>query len=79
MGTEDKEVVIALQGVLRNALRGQGAMGRQPEALLRHDWTGGLSAEVAWLACLQVERRLPPLRAEFEGLSGRKAPVDGQP
>jgi hypothetical protein len=29
------EVVIALQVVLRNALRWQGAMGRQPEALLQ--------------------------------------------
>ena len=29
------EVVIALQVVLRNALRWQGAMGRQPEASLQ--------------------------------------------
>jgi len=26
--------------------------------LLRNDWTGGLSAGVAWLVFLQVERRL---------------------
>ncbi|MFZ0408712.1 MAG: hypothetical protein WAM11_11475 [Cyanobium sp.] len=28
--------------------------------LLRNDWTGGLSAGLAWLVFLQVERRLPP-------------------
>jgi len=28
--------------------------------LLRNDWTGGISAGVAWLVFLQVERRLPP-------------------
>ena len=32
--------------------------------LLRNDWTGGISAGVAWLVFLQVERRLPPLRPE---------------
>jgi len=34
--------------------------------LLRNDWTGGISAGVAWLVFLQVERRLPPLRPEPE-------------
>ncbi len=29
--------------------------------LLRNDWTGGITAGVAWLVFLQVERRLPPL------------------
>ena len=29
--------------------------------LLRSDWTGGISAGLAWLVFLQVERRLPPL------------------
>ncbi len=29
--------------------------------LLRSDWTGGISAGVAWLVFLQVERRLPPV------------------
>ena len=29
--------------------------------LLRNDWIDGLSAGVAWLVFLQVERRLPPL------------------
>lgn len=28
--------------------------------LLRNDWTGGISAAVAWLVFLQVERRLAP-------------------
>ena len=27
--------------------------------LLRNDWTGGVSAGLAWLVFLQVERRLP--------------------
>ena len=34
--------------------------------LLRNDWTGGISAGVAWLVFLQVERRLPPPSAEPE-------------
>ena len=34
--------------------------------LLRNDWTGGISAGVAWLVFLQVERRLPPLSLEPE-------------
>jgi hypothetical protein len=34
--------------------------------LLRNDWTGGISAGVAWLVFLQVERRLPPLSPEAE-------------
>ena len=28
--------------------------------LLRSDWTGGISAGVAWLVFVQVERRLQP-------------------
>jgi len=34
--------------------------------LLRNDWTGGISAGVAWLVFLQVERRLPPLSPDPE-------------
>ena len=34
--------------------------------LLRNDWTGGLSAGVAWLVFLQVERRLPRLSPDPE-------------
>ena len=35
-------------------------------ALLRSDWAGGISAGLAWLVFLQVERRLPPLSPEPE-------------
>jgi len=34
--------------------------------LLRNDWTGGISAGVAWLVFLPVDRRLPPLSSEPE-------------
>jgi hypothetical protein len=34
--------------------------------LLRNDWTGGISAAVAWLVFLQVERRLAPSSAASE-------------
>jgi hypothetical protein len=34
--------------------------------LLRKDWSSGISAGVAWLVFLQVERRLPPLGKEQE-------------
>ena len=34
--------------------------------LLRNDWSGGISAGMAWLIFLQVERRLPPLSSEPE-------------
>ena len=34
--------------------------------LLRNDWTGGISAGVAWLVFLQVERRLQPLSPDPE-------------
>lgn len=34
--------------------------------LLRNDWTSGISAGVAWLVFLQVERRLPPLSSDPE-------------
>ncbi len=34
--------------------------------LLRSDWIGGITAGVAWLVFLQVERRLPPLSPELE-------------
>jgi len=32
--------------------------------LLRNDWTGGISADMAWLMIVQVERRLPPPSAD---------------
>ncbi len=34
--------------------------------LLRSDWTAGISAGVAWLVFLQVERRLPALSPQTE-------------
>ena len=34
--------------------------------LLRNDWTSGISAGVAWLVFLQVERRRPPISPEPE-------------
>jgi len=34
--------------------------------LLRNDWIGGLSAGVAWLVFLQVERRLSTLSPDPE-------------
>ncbi len=34
--------------------------------LVRNDWTGGISAALAWLVFLQVERRLPPPSPEPE-------------
>ena len=34
--------------------------------LLRKDWSSGISAGVAWLVFLQVERRLPSLGKEQE-------------
>ncbi|WP_254937296.1 MULTISPECIES: hypothetical protein [unclassified Cyanobium] len=34
--------------------------------LLRNDWTACISAGVAWLVFLQVERRLPALSPETE-------------
>jgi predicted DNA repair protein MutK len=34
--------------------------------LLRNHWSGGISAGLAWLVFLQVERRLPPQEQEPE-------------
>ncbi|EDY38126.1 conserved hypothetical protein [Cyanobium sp. PCC 7001] len=34
--------------------------------LLRNHWTGGISAGLAWLVFLLVERRLPPVPADAE-------------
>jgi hypothetical protein len=35
--------------------------------LLRNEWTGGITAGLAWLVFLQVERRLPPAPPDPEG------------
>jgi hypothetical protein len=34
--------------------------------LLRSSWAGGITAGVAWLVFLQVERQLPPVAQEPE-------------
>jgi hypothetical protein len=37
--------------------------------LLRNDWTGGISAGLAWLGFLQVARQLPPLEPRARKMS----------
>jgi hypothetical protein len=57
-----------LEKLARFLLRGLriGASTVSIVELLRNDLTGGISAGVAWLVFLQVERRLPPLSSEPE-------------
>ncbi|MFN6131392.1 MAG: hypothetical protein ACK46L_00530 [Synechococcaceae cyanobacterium] len=57
-----------LEKLGRGLLRGLriGASTVAVVDLLRNDWSGGLSAGLAWLVFLQVERRLPPLSQEPE-------------
>ena len=57
-----------LKQLVRFLLRGLriGASTVSIVELLRNEWTGGISAGVAWLVFLQVERRLPPLSREPE-------------
>ena len=52
-----------LENLGRFLLRGLriGASTVSIVELLRNDWTGGVSAGLAWLVFLQVERRLPPV------------------
>jgi len=54
----------------RFALRGLriGASTIAIVELLRSDWTGGVSASLAWLLFVQVERRLPPLEEQDASL-----------
>jgi predicted DNA repair protein MutK len=61
--TENRDT---LQNLGRFLLRGLriGASTVSIVELLRNDWTGGISAGVAWLVFLQVERRLPPLSSD---------------
>lgn len=40
--------------------------------LVRNDWTGGISAVLAWLVFLQVERRLPPSSTDPAVQSGER-------
>ena len=42
--------------------------------LLQNNWSGGISAAVAWLVFLQVERRLPPAQDAGEGAAKDGAP-----
>jgi hypothetical protein len=55
-----------LETFARFLLRGLriGASTVSVVELLRNDWTGGISAGLAWLAFLLVERRLPPVTAD---------------
>ena len=40
--------------------------------LVRNDWTGGISAALAWLVFLQVERRLAPSSADPAAQTGER-------
>ena len=61
--TENRDTLEKLGRFLLRGLR-IGASTVSIVELLLNDWTGGISARVAWLVFLQVERRLPPLKAE---------------
>ena len=62
-------VPLNLEKLGRFLLRGLriGASTVSIVELLRSDWTGGITAGVAWVVFLQVERRLPPVAQEPEG------------
>ena len=63
--TENRDTLEKLGRFLLRGLR-IGASTVSIVELLRNDWTGGISAGLAWLVFLQVERRMPPLNAETE-------------
>jgi hypothetical protein len=63
--TENRQSLEKLGRFLLRGLR-IGASTVSIVELLRNDWTGGISAGVAWLVFLQVERRLPPLSSDPE-------------
>jgi len=63
--TENRQSLEKLGRFLLRGLR-IGASTVSIVELLRNDWTGGISAGVAWLVFLQVERRLPPLSPDLE-------------
>jgi predicted DNA repair protein MutK len=63
--TENRESLEKLGRFLLRGLR-IGASTVSIVELLRNDWTGGISAGVAWLVFLQVERRLPPISPDLE-------------
>jgi hypothetical protein len=63
--TENRQSLEKLGRFLLRGLR-IGASTVSIVELLRNDWTGGMSAGIAWLVFLQVERRLPPLSSDPE-------------
>ena len=63
--TENRQSLEKLGRFLLRGLR-IGASTVSIVELLRNDWIGGISAGVAWLVFLQVERRLPPLSSDPE-------------
>jgi predicted DNA repair protein MutK len=63
--TENRESLEKLGRFLLRGLR-IGASTVSIVELLRNDWTGGISAGVAWLVFVQVERRLPPISPDLE-------------
>jgi predicted DNA repair protein MutK len=63
--TENRDKLEKLGRFLLRGLR-IGASTVSIVELLRNDWTGGISAGVAWLVFLQVERLLPPLSSDPE-------------
>jgi hypothetical protein len=72
--TVNRESLAKLGRFLLRGLR-IGASTVAVVELLRNDWTGGISAGVAWLVFLQVERRLPPsapsLRSDLQATGQR--------
>ena len=58
--TVNRETLEKLGRFLLRGLR-IGASTVSIVELLRNDWTGGISAGVAWLVFVQVEQRLPPV------------------
>ena len=63
--TENRDTLEKLGRFLLRGLR-IGASTVSIVELLRNVWTGGISAGVAWLVFLLVERRLPPLSSDPE-------------
>jgi predicted DNA repair protein MutK len=64
--TENRDTLQKLGRFLLRGLR-IGASTVSIVELFRNDWSGGISAGVAWLVFLQVERRLPAVAQEPEG------------
>ena len=63
--TKNRDTLEKLGRFLLRGLR-IGASTVSIVELLRNDWTGGISAGVAWLVFVQVERRLSPLSSDPE-------------